>query len=76
MARKLPQDIQALLDRVKIPTPKELVEILSRLTPEQRQMLDKEISDGSAKFRRSQFRLVSGGRRRRLRLGLLTDPPE
>jgi hypothetical protein len=43
---------------------KELDAMLKRLTPHQLQMLDHRISDASAKFRRSQFKLVFGGRRR------------
>jgi hypothetical protein len=65
MERKpLPKDLRDKLNRLRIPTMKELDAILKRLTPAQLQMLDHRISDASAKFRRSQFKLVFGGRRR------------
>jgi hypothetical protein len=50
-------------DDFKIPTPKEVREIWQRLTPEQRKMIEEEISEAIARFRRSQFKLVRGGRR-------------
>jgi hypothetical protein len=50
-------------DDFKIPTLKEVREIWQRLTPEQRQMIEEEISEAIARFRRSQFKLVRGGRR-------------
>ena len=43
----------------KIPTPKELREILKCLTPEQRQAIQARISDVFAKYRRSRFRVIS-----------------
>jgi hypothetical protein len=51
------------LDDLKIPTPKEVREIWQRLTPEQRKMIEEEISEEIARFRRSQFKLVRGGQR-------------
>jgi hypothetical protein len=50
-------------DDLKILRPKEVREIWQRLTPEQRKMIEEEISEAIAKFRRSQFKLVRGGRR-------------
>jgi hypothetical protein len=50
-------------DDFKIPTPKEVREIWQRLTPEQRKMIEDEISEAIARFRRSQLKLVRGGRR-------------
>jgi hypothetical protein len=50
-------------DDSKILTPKEVREIWQRLTPEQRKMIEDEITEAIAKFRRSQFKLVRGGRR-------------
>jgi hypothetical protein len=50
-------------DDFKIPTPKEVREIWQRLTPEQRKMIEDEITEAIARFRRSQFKLVRGGRR-------------
>jgi hypothetical protein len=50
-------------DDFKIPTPKEVREIWKRLTPEQRKMIEEEITKAIAKFRRSQLKLVRGGRR-------------
>jgi hypothetical protein len=60
----LPKDLREKLDRLKIPTLKELKETLKRLTPEQRNLIDSEIARASMKFRRSLFRLIPGGRRR------------
>jgi hypothetical protein len=42
-------------DDFKIPTPKEVRGIWQRLTPEQRKMIEEEISEAIARFRRSQF---------------------
>ena len=65
MERKpLPKDLRDKLNRLRLPTMKELNVLLKRLTPAQRQMLDRRISDASANFRKSQFKLVFGGRRR------------
>jgi hypothetical protein len=50
-------------DDSKILTPKEVREIWQRLTPEQRKMIEDEITEAVARFRRSQFKLVRGGRR-------------
>jgi hypothetical protein len=50
-------------DDFKIPTPKEVREIWQRLTPEQRELIEEEIAEAIAKFRRSQFKLARGGRR-------------
>jgi hypothetical protein len=47
-------------DDFKIPTPKEVREIWQRLTPEQRKMIEEEITEAIARFRRSQFKLVRG----------------
>jgi hypothetical protein len=47
-------------DDFKIPTPKEVREIWQRLTPEQRKMIEEEITQAIAKFRRSQFKLIRG----------------
>jgi hypothetical protein len=51
----LPKDLRAKLNRLRLPTKKELDALLKRLTSAQRQMTDGRISDMSAKFRRSQF---------------------
>jgi hypothetical protein len=56
----------------RIPTPKEIRDILKRLTPEQRNLIDSEIAKASVKFRRSLFRLIPG--RTPIR-SLLTDSP-
>jgi hypothetical protein len=65
MERKpLPKDLRDKLNRLRIPTMKELDAMLKRLTPHQLQILDHRISDASANFRRSQLKLVFGGRRR------------
>jgi hypothetical protein len=50
-------------DDLKIPTPKEVRGIWQRLTPEQRKMIEEEIAEAIARFRRSQFKLAGGGRR-------------
>jgi hypothetical protein len=49
-------------DDFKIPTPKEVREIWQRLTPEQRKMIEEEIPEAIARFRRSQLKLVRGWR--------------
>jgi mRNA-degrading endonuclease RelE of RelBE toxin-antitoxin system len=49
-------------DDFKIPTPKEVREIWQRLTPDQRELIEEEIAEAIARFRRSQFKLVRGGR--------------
>jgi TRAP-type C4-dicarboxylate transport system substrate-binding protein len=49
-------------DDFKILTPKEC-EIWQQLTPEQRELIEEEIAEAIARFRRSQFKLVRGGRR-------------
>jgi hypothetical protein len=43
----------------KIPTPKEIRDILKRFTPEQRKAIQARVSDVFAKHRRSRFRLIS-----------------
>lgn len=47
----------------KIPTPKETLQIVKRLTPEQRKRIEAEIADAFAQYRRSQFKLIRGGKR-------------
>jgi len=64
MERKpLPKDLRDKLNRLRLPTKKELNVLLKRLTPNQLKMLDHRISDASANFQRSQFKLVFGCRR-------------
>jgi hypothetical protein len=46
----------------KIPSPKELLAIWKRLTPEQRKLIQTRISDMVARYRRSQFKLIPGRR--------------
>jgi hypothetical protein len=50
----------------KIPTPKEIHDILKRLTPEQRKAIQARVSDVFASHRRSQFRLIRGGRQQQM----------
>ena len=47
----------------KTPTPKETIQIVKRLTPEQRRRIEAEIADAFAQYRRSQFKLIRGGKR-------------
>jgi hypothetical protein len=44
----------------KIPTPKEIRDILKRFTPEQRKAIKARIADVLPKHRRSRLRLISG----------------
>jgi hypothetical protein len=64
MAKNLPPDLHKQLNRLPNWTEKEFQKIVKRLTPEQRNLIDSEISKASVRFRRSLFRLVPGGRRR------------
>jgi hypothetical protein len=65
MAKQLPKHLQEQLDRLPKWTAKEVQEIYKRLTPEQRNLLDREIAKASVKIRRALFRLIPGGREKR-----------
>jgi hypothetical protein len=52
------------LNIAALPDRKGLKELFKRITPEQRRMLNCMISNTMAKIRRSQFKLVVGGKRR------------
>jgi len=47
----------------KIPTPKKLQWILKRMSPEQIKLIQAEISGVFAAYKRSQFKVIRGGKR-------------
>jgi hypothetical protein len=47
----------------KTTRPKEVIQIIKRLTPEQRRRIEAEIADAFAQYKRSQFKLIRGGKR-------------
>jgi hypothetical protein len=66
MAKKpLPKGLQEQLDRFPNWTAQEVKEIVKRLTPEQRNLIDCKIAKASVKIRRALFRLIPGGREKR-----------
>jgi hypothetical protein len=60
---QLPKHLQEQLDRLPNWTAKEVRQIIKRLTPEQRNLIDSEIAKASVKIRRALFKLIPGGRR-------------
>jgi hypothetical protein len=62
---QLPRHLQEQLDRLPNWTAKEVRQIVKRLTPEQRHLIDCEIEKASVKIRRALFRLILGGREKR-----------
>jgi hypothetical protein len=58
MPKKLPKHLQEQLDRLPKWTAKEVQDIYKRLTPEQRNLIDREIAKASVKIRRALFSVI------------------